>query len=170
METNRLRQFCIVYETRNLRKAAEILYLSHSALSKSLKVLQEEIGLRLIEQDGRGIVITDEGKNFFPKAQALLDLEKQILTQTGYSPEIFKVGSFESFSTHLLGMKWQKYFADLPLQIHELSSGHLEKAVAESAIDAAITYDPVPTRDVEFLSLGKVTMGIYHRKGFFKKM
>ncbi|MEZ0390676.1 MAG: LysR family transcriptional regulator substrate-binding protein, partial [Pseudobdellovibrionaceae bacterium] len=73
-------------------------------------------------------------------------------------------------STHLLGMKWHKYFQDLPLQIHELSAGQLEKAVLESVIDAAITYEPVPTRDLEFLALGKVSMGIYHRKGTFKKI
>lgn len=170
METNRLRQFCVVYETKNLRKAAEILYMSHSALSKSLKVLQEEIEIKLLEQDGRGIIITDEGKEFVHKAQSLLDLEKQILTKSIHFSKQFKIGSFESFNTHLLGMKWHKYFHDLPLQIHELSSGQLENAVLESVIDAAITYEPVPTRDLEFVSLGKVSMGLYHRKGFFKKI
>ena len=100
----------------------------------------------------------------------MLDLEKQILEKSFYFSEQFKIGSFESFSTHLLGMKWHKYFHELPLQIHELSSGQLEKAVLESAIDAAITYEPVPTRDLEFVPLGKVSMGIYHRRGFFKKM
>ena len=170
METNRLRQFCVVYETKNLRKAAEILYMSHSALSKSLKVLQDEIGIQLLQQDGRGILVTEAGKEFVHKAQALLDLEKKVLARTDHFAGQFKVGSFESFSTHLLGMAWSKYFGDLSLQIHELSSGHLEQAVLEGAIDAAITYEPVPLREVEFVSLGKVTMGIYHRKNYFKKI
>ena len=158
-----------MYETKNLRKAAELLFLSHSALSKSLKVLQEEIGIQLLEQDGRGIVITEAGKEFVNKAQALLDLEKQILTPATEVGAHFRVGSFESFSTHLLGSKWGQYFPESPLQIHDLSGGTLEKAVADGVIDAAITYEPVPTRDVELLHLGKVSMGIYHRKGFFKK-
>ena len=170
METNRLRQFCVVYETKNLRKAAEILNMSHSALSKSLKVLQEEIGIQLLQQDGRGILVTEAGREFVHKAQALLDLEKLVLAKTVDSSQQFKVGSFESFSTHLLGMKWHQYFQDLPLQIHELSSGHIEAAVSESLIDAGITYEPVPTRDLEFVSLGKVSMGIYHRKAAFKRM
>ncbi len=170
METNRLRQFCVVYETKNLRKAAEILFMSHSALSKSLKVLQEEVGIRLLEQQGRGILITEEGKDFVHKAQALLDLEAKILSRSSQLGEHFKIGTFESFSTHLIGMKWHKYFQDLPLQLHEFSSGALERAVSEGVIDVAITYEPVPTRDLEFISLGKVTMGIYHRKGSFKRM
>lgn len=170
METNRLKQFCVVHETKNLRKAAELLHMSHSALSKSLKVLQEEIGIQLLEQDGRGIIVTDAGKAFVHRAQALLDLEKQILSQAEIRSEHFKVGSFESFSTHLIGMKWHKYFKEAPLQIHELSSGQLEKAVADGTVDAAITYEPIPTRELEFIALGKVTMGIYHRKGAFKKM
>lgn len=170
METNRLRQFCVVYETGNLRKAAELLNMSHSALSKSLKVLQNELEIKLLEQDGRGILITDAGKDFVLKAQALLDYEKQILKKSPSSSEVFKVGSFESFSTHLIGMKWAKHFGEFPLQIHELSAGYLERAVAESVLDAAITYDPVPTKDLEFISLGKVTMGVYHRRGYFKKI
>jgi DNA-binding transcriptional LysR family regulator len=170
METNRLKQFCVVNETKNLRKAAEILNMSHSALSKSLKVLQEEIGFVLLQQVGRGIIVTEVGKDFVSKALALLDLEKQILAKNNIFTEQFKIGSFESFSTHLLGMKWSKYFLDLPLQIHEFGSGQLEKAVYDGIIDAAITYEPVPMRDVEFISIGRVTMGTYHRKGFFKKM
>jgi DNA-binding transcriptional LysR family regulator len=170
METNRLKQFCVVYETMNLRKAAEILNMSHSALSKSLKVLQEELDLKLLQQDGRGIVITDVGREFVHKAQAILDLETSLLAPSNHHGEMLRIGSFESFSTHLLGMRWHLYFGDLPLQIHELSSGQLEQAVLDSTIDAAITYEPVPTRDLEFIQIGKVSMGIYHRKGLFKKM
>lgn len=170
METNRLRQFCVVYETKNLRKAAEILNMSHSALSKSLKVLQDDIGFKLLEQHGRGIVITDEGKDFVHKAQSLLDLENMILAKNTQAGEQFRIGTFESFSTHLIGMKWAKYFQQLPLEIHELSTGQLEKAVSDSIVDAAITYEPVPMRDIDFISLGKVSMGIYHRKGCFKKI
>lgn len=169
METNRLKQFCVVHETGNLRKAAEILNMSHSALSKSLKVLQEEIGIQLLEQNGRGILVTDAGREFVHKAQSLLDLENRMLTRSFSMPDQFKIGSFESFSTHLLGMKWENYFGSLPLQIHELSAGQIEKAVAEGMIDVGITYEPIPTRDLEFITLGKVSMGIYHRKGFFKK-
>ena len=169
METNRLKQFCVVYETYNLRKAADLLFMSHSALSKSMKVLQEETGLKLLEQIGRGIVVTDEGKAFVQKARSMLDLEKMILTKSMDIPKQFRVATFESFSTHLLGMRWHKYFGEQALHIHEMPSGHLEKAVADGLVDAAITYDPVPTRDLEFIFLGKVTMGIYCRKGYFKK-
>jgi DNA-binding transcriptional LysR family regulator len=170
METNRLKQFCVVYETRNLRKAAELLNMSHSALSKSLKVLQSELDLQLLDQQGRNIVVTKAGHEFVLKARALLELEKKILLRTPEVAPVFRIGSFESFSTHALGMRWGKYFSDQALQINELSSGQLEQAVAENRIDAAITYEPIPTKDLEFIFLGKVTMGIYHRKGEFKNM
>ncbi len=170
METNRLKQFCVVFETKNLRKAAEVLNMSHSALSKSLKVLQDEIGLQLLEQSGRGIIITEQGKDFVFKAQALLDMEKNLLVKQPLPSEVFRIGTFESFSTHLIGMKWDKYFGHLPLQLHELSTGRLEKAVADDVIDAAITYEPVPGKDLDFIPIGKTKMGIYHRKGAFAKM
>lgn len=169
METNRLKQFCVVFETKNLRQAAEVLNMSHSALSKSLKVLQDEVGIQLLEQRGRGIVITEAGKDFVFKAQSLLELEKKILTKNPLQPDFFRIGTFESFSTHLIGMKWDKYFGQLSLQLHELTTGQLEKAVSDGVIDAAITYEPVPSRDLDFISIGKTKMGLYHRKGFFHK-
>ncbi len=170
METNRLKQLCVVHETGNLRKAAEILNMSHSALSKSLKVLQQELKLELLQQHGRGIVLTAEGKAFVVKAQAFLDMEKQMLAQNHRITDMYKIGAIESFSTHFLGMTWARHFPNQPLQIHEMSSGHLEDAVLNGQIDVAITYDPVPMKDLEFVSVGKVSMGIYHRKGSFKNM
>ncbi len=169
METNRLKQFCVVNETKNLRKAAELLNMSHSALSKSMKVLQEELGLQLLEQVGRGIVTTEEGRLFVQKAQALLDFENQILKKSEPIQKQFKIGSFESFSTHLIGMNWHKYFGDGNLQIHELSSGQIERAVLNSTIDAGITFEPVPTADLDFINLGKIQMGVFHRRGFFDR-
>ena len=65
METNRLKQFCTVKETGNLRKAANLLGISHSGLSKSMKALEEELGFPLFQSNGRGIVVTDEGLKLY---------------------------------------------------------------------------------------------------------
>ena len=59
---NRLRYFCTVADTGSLRAASEILHLSPAALSKAIKLLEEELEQELLVPAGRGILITDVGK------------------------------------------------------------------------------------------------------------
>ena len=41
-----------------MRRAAELLHITHSGLSKSVKVLEAELCEQLIIRDGRGFVLT----------------------------------------------------------------------------------------------------------------
>jgi len=167
METNRIRQFCVVAETENLRKASEILNLSHSALSKSLKVLQDELRQTLLAPSGRNIVITDEGKAFYKKAIEFLKHEHDLLAKDETRAETVRIGTFEVFSTHLLGTFWRKYFKDANLHLHELIPGRLEQALVEGSIDYGITYEPIPSKGVEYVRMGQIEMAIFARKGAF---
>lgn len=170
METNRLRQFCVVYETRNLRKAAEIVGLSHSALSKSLKVLQVEIKKKLLVQKGRNIEITDEGHRFFKRTQKFLEAEEALLASTSMDESKIRIGTFEVFSTHLLGHTWGKYFPSTELELHEVLPGEIETALISGSLDIGITYEPIPTAGLEFLLVGKIQMKIYVRRGAFPRV
>lgn len=167
METNRVRQFCVVFETENLRKAAEVLGMSHSALSKSLKVLQQELKQPLLMQSGRNIVITNEGKDFYKKAIEFLKQEEILVTKNSVSTHILRLGTFEVFSTHLIGTYWHKYFKETQLDLYELLPGNLEKAIQNGEIDIGLTYEPIPTKGIEFIKVGTVEMGIYARADRF---
>jgi DNA-binding transcriptional LysR family regulator len=167
METNRLRQFCVVFETENLRKAAEVLGMSHSALSKSLKVLQGELNLELLMQSGRNIIITDEGKAFYKKALEFLKQEEILLTKVAVDTKTLRLGTFEVFSTHLIGTYWHKYFKDTQLDLYELLPGELERALVNGEIDIGITYEPIATKGIEFIKIGTIEMGIYARADMF---
>ncbi len=168
METNRLRLFCVICETGNMREAARLVNLSHSALSKSMKVLQEELGMDLLLPDGRGIQISDKGKELYPRFKSFLKGEEQLLNFTPKDETRFRIATFEVFSTHLLPQVWHKYFPDTPFDLHEHIPGRMESVVVEGMADAAITYDPVPTQGLDFLKIGKIGMGIYSRGGSFK--
>lgn len=171
MDTNRLRQFVVAYETQNLRKTAEMLNISHSAISKSLKILQEEISLRLFQQEGRRIVPTDHAHLFYPKVKEFLKTAESLFSIKSVEPfHIAKIGTFEVFSTYLLGSKLNKYLDDYQHQIFELLPGSLEKALLESKIDVGISYEPIPMPGLEFTKIGRIKMKIYSRKGAFKKL
>jgi len=170
METKRISQFCTICETQNMRAAAELLHLTHSALSKSMKVLQDEVGIILFQQSGRGIQVTDNGREFYIKAKSFLEAEKVLLLPSQNDVSKFRIGTFEVFSTYLLPGTWGKYFKEQELELHEMLPGRIENALVKGEIDIGITYAPVPTAGLEFLKIGKLRLGIFARPGIFEKM
>src|SRR5881275_1525815 len=60
MDIDRLRYFCTVARVGSIRGAAKVLKISPAALSKAIKTLEEELGLALLVQSGRGIRVSDE--------------------------------------------------------------------------------------------------------------
>src|ERR1700748_2821892 len=100
METNRLRQFCLVVETGNLRKAAELLGISHSGLFKSIKVLEEEVGYPLFIPSGRGIVVSDPGKQLYNRTSRFFEAYEQLLGKKEKPDQsVIRIGSFEVFTS-----------------------------------------------------------------------
>lgn len=58
MDMRQLRQFIAVVEHGNLRRAADAIYLSQPALTKSIKNLEEELGVPLLTRGPRGVTPT----------------------------------------------------------------------------------------------------------------
>jgi LysR family transcriptional regulator, benzoate and cis,cis-muconate-responsive activator of ben and cat genes len=72
MELRHLRYFVGVAQTLNFRAAAENLRISAPALSRQIKDLEEEMGVRLFDRDTTKVQLTDGGLVFLGEARALL--------------------------------------------------------------------------------------------------
>lgn len=59
-----LRAFEATARLGSLTRAAAELFLTHGAISHQLKGLEDEVGARLVERQGRGVRLTDEGERF----------------------------------------------------------------------------------------------------------
>jgi LysR family transcriptional regulator, glycine cleavage system transcriptional activator len=70
---NALRVFHAVARRLNFRSAAEELLVSPQAVSQQIKVLEEALGVALVERAGRGIKLTDEGVLFSQFVNAAFD-------------------------------------------------------------------------------------------------
>lgn len=56
--------FYTVARLENISKAAEALYISQPAVSKSIKKLEDTVGIKLFYRSSRGVTLTEEGKIF----------------------------------------------------------------------------------------------------------
>ncbi len=72
MEFRQLKYFLAVAERMHFTSAAEALYVSQPALSQQIRMLEEEIGVKLLERTNRRVQLTPAGAAFRTRAQAVL--------------------------------------------------------------------------------------------------
>ncbi|MGE5793094.1 MAG: LysR family transcriptional regulator [Bacteroidota bacterium] len=72
MELRRVRTFVAVAEEGSVSKAALRLHITQPALSRQVRDLQDELGVRLFDRVGRGLVLTAEGEQLLGDCRTLL--------------------------------------------------------------------------------------------------
>lgn len=75
MEINYLKEFVVLAQTGNFLEAADILYSSQSTLSKHIKTIETELGVRLFDRTTRKVVISKYGQLLLPYAQQIAELQ-----------------------------------------------------------------------------------------------
>lgn len=80
MTPSQLRTFVEVAATGSVRQAADRLFVSPPAVSAALAALQKELGVSLVQRDGRGLVITAPGEVFARYARRVLGLLDEAVT------------------------------------------------------------------------------------------
>ena len=69
---NTLAAFRSVAELQNLRAAADVLHLTHSAVSQQIRGLEEQLGFELFERRGRRVVLNAAGAALLRSVQTAL--------------------------------------------------------------------------------------------------
>lgn len=69
---NTLPAFRAVAEAQNLRAAADLLHLTHSAVSQQIRGLEQQLGFELFERRGRRVVLNPAGQALLRSVQAAL--------------------------------------------------------------------------------------------------
>lgn len=86
MTLKQLKYFITIAETENLTKAAELLNISQPPLSYQLKLLEDELGIRLFERKARNLTITEEGEFFRERVEKIcIDLDNTVLQLENFS-------------------------------------------------------------------------------------
>ena len=73
MRLEQIEYFLAVAEHGNITTAARSLFISQPALSKQINLLEEELGVRLLERNARGVTLTLAGKHFRGELREILD-------------------------------------------------------------------------------------------------
>lgn len=169
METDRLHQLRVLSATESLTETASFLGMTPGALSKSMRVLSEQLGFAVYESVGRGLRLTERAKRVAARSEAILKSLESLRdegAERAIPLERLRLGSFEVFTGKLARF----YFSDFPsgseLECHELIPGEIEEALLRGKIDVGITYQPVPRSDIAYQKVLTLRMGIFGSSKF----
>lgn len=73
MKIQTLEYFVALVQTGSITKAAQQLYVAQPSLTKSLKLLEEELGFPLVERSVSGVRLTEKGRKVYAEARQVLD-------------------------------------------------------------------------------------------------
>ena len=72
MEIRQLEYFRKIAETGSINAAAKLLNMSQPPLSYQLKLLEEELDVRLFDRSRQGVSLTEAGKLLYQRSGELL--------------------------------------------------------------------------------------------------
>tara|TARA_Y100001936_G_C16069253_1_gene669425 strand:+ start:462 stop:794 length:333 start_codon:yes stop_codon:yes gene_type:complete len=82
MEFSQIQSFVEAERRGRFRKAAKSIYVSQSAVSNGIKLLEIELGAELFQRFRNGVILTEAGRAFLPyatRALYALNEAKQVL-------------------------------------------------------------------------------------------
>ncbi|WMN17867.1 LysR family transcriptional regulator [Pseudomonas piscis] len=143
---NALRAFEATARLNSVSQAAEQLHVTHGAVSRQLKVLEEHLGLSLFSKDGRGIKLTDAGVRLRDASSEAFERLRDVcaeLTQ-GSADAPFVLGCSGSLLARWLIPRLGRLNADLPdLRLH-LSAGEGDLDPRRPGLDALMVFAEPP--------------------------
>jgi DNA-binding transcriptional LysR family regulator len=145
----RLGYFLQIAEYGTLSLAAERLNVAQPSLSRQMRLLEEELGIRLFTRNGRGMQLTDAGEQLRARITGPL-------RQVGHALNEVRAMPSDASGSVILGMpasvvltlgepivkRALAYAPNISLQLIEGGSGHLVEWLQRGQLDAAILYGP----------------------------
>lgn len=152
-----LRLFLQVAKTCSFSETARTANLSQPALSRTIKLLEDDLGVRLFDRNSRNVMLTTAGAALVPIVERLtadFDLAFRELDQT-FSGERGRVvvGALPSIAADFLPRAIARFLAgrgQVEVIVRENLSGGLLQNLQDRSIDLSITIPPGGTAPIRF--------------------
>jgi len=155
MELSQLRTLICVAELGSLSKAGDRLRIAQPALSRQVRMLEAELGVALFSRHGRGMALTEQGRDVLKHASRIaaeldeirasaLDVDMPLSGQIaiGLPPTVAEIISVP------LVAAFGKSHPNAVLRLVSAYTGYLLDWLHRGEIDLAVLYDPRAARSL----------------------
>lgn len=146
--------FKAIAESASIRKASQVIGIAQPALSRSMQILEADLGIKLFKRSVHGVMLTGEGELLLEYSRRLLkdaeDLQVRLRAGANEISGIVTIGTFASIAIYL----WPKILSHLrwkypALQIHLKTNedDYMEK-LANGELDLIVDAEPRPASNM----------------------
>ncbi len=138
-----------VYKHKNFTKASKELYVSQPTVSAAIRVMEQELGMTLIERTPKSVVFTPAGEVLMQRVHALLSDYNDMLTEANElsrkASYTLRLGIASILSSDIFPLLYKDFLpkhSELKIQLDEDGGlGHIRKLLGEE-LDMALNGIP----------------------------
>lgn len=165
LDPEQLRNFLHVLDVGTLSAASRRAHVTQPALSRQMKLLEEEVGVQLFDRTGRGMRPTLEGRRLELKARPLLAELDNLAREFNNAPIS---GPLTLAVSPSLGMTWtaqvvkafRKEYPLIDLRVVVTLSGSMGEAIWRGKFDLGLLHSPAA-------SGGLMTADLWDEEAYF---
>lgn len=153
MDTESLKTFLSLCNTRNYTRTAGQLFVAQSTVTKRINDLEKELQVPLFLRNNRSVTLTPEGEQFYIYAQKMIELTNSSLSEISSLRKFdnqYRIGAADSiYDGHLapLILQHQKQHPRDSIKITIGLSSNLLEQLQANILDIVFTYLPLNKAD-----------------------
>ena len=172
MDVRQLDMFRAVAEERSFTRAAERLHVSQSAISRQVKLLEDELGGRLLYRGGKGATLTPPGELLLRLANRvhrdMQDVVGQIAETHGLLRGSLTIAGGMTVCMHVLPRVLKQYrrlYKGVDLRVVSGPTESLLRLLRAHEVDLALLTLPLAERDMEVVPVLREEMVVVTAPG-----
>jgi LysR family transcriptional regulator, nitrogen assimilation regulatory protein len=138
-----LHSFAMVAESSSFSKAAIRLGTNQPALSRTVRELEDSLGVQLFYRDGRGVKLTEGGRRLLSHAQSILDAVKMAEADISSARSTCVVAiapTLARYMSHAIVSSVAEAAPNTTIRLVEAFSEHIMEWLQNGRVDVAVVY------------------------------
>lgn len=139
------RYFAAAAETGQFSMAAAKLFVSQSAITNAILLLEQRLGVRLFDRQPHGVTLTADGHRFYQHARQILDAVQDALREPRFQQHDL-AGSVRIAASYLvqgyflppLFARFRAHYPDVDFDLHDMERPAIEEALARGEIELGV--------------------------------
>jgi DNA-binding transcriptional LysR family regulator len=139
--------FTVIAEHQHFGRAAEALHVTQPSLSRQIRRLEQQLGVRLLDRTPQGSRLTEAGEVFLSQARTLLRTAAQAIarTQAAAQPSRVTIGYTIGMIVTPAVREMRHRHPDADVRALHLAHDDVRAALLEHRVDAVVSRLPFPT-------------------------
>lgn len=151
-----LKCFVVVAQQQSFTRAAQALHTTQSAVSLTIRELEDEVGFRLFDRTTRQVLLSSSGEAFYGLASRLLDEFQTVLRDASdiaaLRSGLVRVGATEAVACSLVVpaiAAYQKLYPGIDVQLVVTLVPTMFQALGSSDVDFIVGPDSMKDEDID---------------------